>query len=240
MDSLGRDATKPRGRCSNASWSGLSRPARPTSDPMIGSAFADPFRQRADAGNKLRRVALTRILTHNSLRYKSTVHRGETSSRSGGMKAAWRDGLPADSGGNRGTGRRRKSVGGGTSEASSVHRPLPRPTTAYLGLVVDCRTPLIAPDSQSFGQGDELVVGQTGHVDGHPKRGSVRATASEPSGHHIQMSRRSGRAGCMLMYWTILGRVPRFGRLPCGNAWCQMIRSPARPPIGIDPRACRS
>ena len=36
------------------------------------------------------------------------------------------------------------------------------------------------------------------------------------------------------------GRAQRFGRLPCGRARCQMIKSPARPGIGTAPSDSRS
>ena len=42
------------------------------------------------------------------------------------------------------------------------------------------------------------------------------------------------------MYWTTLGRVARSGLLPCGNAWCQIIRSLALPEMGTGPSACKS
>ena len=39
----------------------------------------------------------------------------------------------------------------------------------------------------------------------------------------------SHELGFIDTYCTIRGRCARFGLLPCGSAWCQMIRSPARP-----------
>ena len=36
------------------------------------------------------------------------------------------------------------------------------------------------------------------------------------------------------------GMRARFGLAPCGSAWCQMTRSPARPAIGFGPSAYKS
>ena len=39
--------------------------------------------------------------------------------------------------------------------------------------------------------------------------------------------------GNILRYCTTRGKAPRFGVAPCGSAWCQTIKSPALPAIGI-------